>query len=214
MKPTPADDMVDRVKSALKNNGGGKEALAALRSPESISQPAHTSASAIVRTTPSNPGARQCLLLDVSGSMSEECEPGRSKWQALRALLPQFALAQMFAFSDDVRPCGPASLPPPSSGTNMAGAFIYLKSHRIGHAVLITDGLPNDEEAALREARGLRLDIFYVGPAPRPAFLDRLAAATGGSAQTASLKTSSQPQLAKAVRAMLALPAAGGTQQK
>ena len=62
-----------------------------------------------------------------------------------------------------------------------------------GTLVLVTDGLPDDEESALREASGLVLDIFYVGPAPKPEFLDRLARAAkaGSKAELASLSAGS-----------------------
>jgi len=59
--------------------------------------------------------------------------------------------------------------------------------------VLVTDGLPDDEESALREASAIALDIFYVGPAPKPEFLDRLARAAkaGSKAELASLSAGS-----------------------
>lgn len=147
----------------------------------------------------------QCLLLDVSGSMAEHVEPGRSKWQALTELLPQFSGVARYAFSDACSRVT-AQLPPASGGTDMANAFRAIKSAGIRHIVLITDGKPDDEESALRAANGLRIDILYVGPLPEPDFLARLAKSTGGTRQATTLKRATQAQIVAKARALLALP--------
>ena len=118
----------------------------------------------------------------------ESCEPGRSKIDALRDIVRGLTAPRIYAFSVACkRVCD--EIPEPRGGTALHLAFLRLRADGITRAVLITDGLPDDEDAALREVRGLGLDIFYVGPAPKPEFLDRLAAAAraGSRAEQASL---------------------------
>lgn len=124
------------------------------------------------RTSPT-----QCLLLDCSSSMDEDCGNGQRKIDALKEIVCEFPCTRQFSFGSTCVECAPTKA---SGSTNMAEAFYTIKTHKIEHCVLITDGLPNSEEAALREAAGLTIDILYVGPPPPPAFLGRLAKATGG----------------------------------
>jgi hypothetical protein len=126
----------------------------------------------------------QCLLLDVSGSMAEDCGDGRPKIEALKAIARDFPRTRQFSFSSVC-----VEAPPSHAGgnTDMAGAFATLKRAGITHCVLITDGIPDSEDAALREATGLTIDVIYVGPPPEPPFLARLARATGGQYGAGSL---------------------------
>jgi hypothetical protein len=117
--------------------------------------------------------------------MDGRLSDGKRKIDRLREIVREFPGERIFSFSarcQEVR-----SVPEPQSNTDMAGAFRFLQSQGLCHAVLITDGQPDDEEDALKAACGLRLDIFYVGPAPEPDFLERLARATGGSFASVSL---------------------------
>jgi hypothetical protein len=122
--------------------------------------------------------------------MRDKLSDGRRKIDRLREIVREFPNERIFSFSahcQEVR-----SVPEPQSNTDMAGAFRFLQSQGLRHAVLVTDGLPDDEDDALKAACGIQLDIFYVGPAPAPDFLERLARATGGSFSSASLD---QPKL-------------------
>lgn len=83
----------------------------------------------------------------------------------------------------------------------MTEAFSVLKTHRVKYAVLITDGLPDDKAKALREAKGLRLDIFYVGPSLAPWFLEQLARSCGGQFRAADLRETKL--LTQAVKGLL-----------
>lgn len=144
-----------------------------------------------------------CLLLDVSGSMSDQVQPGgRAKIDALRDIVRTLTAPHIYAFARACKRINRETIPEPDGGTRLDLAFARIKSNGMTRAVLITDGLPDDEDAAIREARGLALEIFYVGPAPRPDFLDRLARAAkaGSSAHMASL----QPALAARVQRLLA----------
>jgi hypothetical protein len=190
-----SESLVARAKRAL--NQGAANPFAR---PASDPEPA-----AATQTAAPLSRREQCLLLDCSGSMAGPVADewgSPSKHEAMRALLPQFGVTRRFAFSDG---CAESPrLPAPDGSTNMAGAFAALKAAGIRHAVIITDGEPNDERAVLRAAAGLRLDIIYVGPPPEPPFLAALARACAGTAQSASLK---QPaQIAKKVREVLMLP--------
>jgi hypothetical protein len=195
--PKKEISLAERIKKAL-SEGKGTLAIESLAAPKSAPGTADApNPVALVRH-------QQCLLLDCSSSMEEDVEPGTSKHDALRRLLPQFLGTRRFAFSDA---CAAVSaLPAPNGTTDMAGAFGAIKRAGVRHAVLITDGVPNSEAAALREAKGLRLDIFYVGAAPRPAFLDKLAAATGGTSHSSTLNTRGAGRLTAAVKQILALP--------
>jgi hypothetical protein len=145
----------------------------------------------------------RCLLLDVSMSMYGECEPGTAKIKALRQLAAKLPTVPTYSFSSDVRRIKASAIPDPSGSTNMARAFDRIRRDGYSSPVLITDGLPDDEAAALDSARGLSLEIFYVGPAPKPAFLDQLAAVAGGRARDADLSRSGSQQLEIQIRGLL-----------
>jgi hypothetical protein len=181
---TPAGSLAERVRQALARQD---------------SQPVAAPAAA--------PGKPPCLMLDVSGSMAEDCEPGRAKIDALRDLVAGLKADTIYAFDHRVTLTTAHAIPDPGGATIMAGAF--CRARKDGHlsAVLITDGLPTDPEAdVLRAAAGIHLDIFYVGPAPKPAFLDRLAAACRGRAHQANLRKQAQPQLQQRIRGLLVAP--------
>jgi hypothetical protein len=158
----------------------------------------------LLEQSPTKPVAiPRCLLLDTSGSMDEECEPGVPKIAALRQLVTQLPAVQTYAFASGCRRIEPSQIPDPFGSTNMAGAFDCVKSDGYASAVLITDGEPDDDAAALESARGLTLEIFYVGPPPKPAFLDELAALTGGQAHSGDLRRSGRQELETKIRGLL-----------
>jgi hypothetical protein len=108
----------------------------------------------------------RCLILDVSSSMGGECEPGVSKIQALRKLVAKLPEAPTYAFATEVWKVTATRIPDSDGSTNLAEAFERIKWDRHQTAVLITDGEPDDEEKALKAARGLQLEIFYSRAAP------------------------------------------------
>lgn len=157
---------------------------------------------------PANGGAQQAppsataLLLDVSGSMAEDCEPGRTKIEALREIVPTVGAAAMYAFADAVSRIHSSAIPGPGGQTMMAPVFRRAKRDKHQSVVLITDGCATDPEAEVLDAAvGLHLDIFYVGPAPKPDLLDKLAKQCGGQAHQASLRKTKE--LAVAIRGLL-----------
>jgi hypothetical protein len=165
---------------------------------------AERAAAALGRPAPPEP-EKVCLLLDVSGSMADPAEPGVRKIDALRRIVRDLTAPLIYAFARTCKRIDRETIPEPDGGTALHIAFARIKSHRVTRAVLVTDGLPDDQEAALREASGLALDIFYVGPAPKPDFLDRLARAakTGSTATQATLAGAVAPALQQRIRLML-----------
>lgn len=145
-----------------------------------------------------------CLLLDISGSMESYLENGKTRISELRVLAAEFTNVRRFEFSSSCSELNSSDpIPDANGGTNMAGAFLKVKSAGISHVVLITDGQPDSETLAFNAACGLKIDVFYVGPDPAPDFLKRLCDQTGGQYGAASLGR--LRELTTAVRAKLQL---------
>lgn len=171
--------LAERVRRAIATNGGAQQA-------------------------PPSPPAT-ALLLDISGSMAEDCEPGLAKIQALREIVPTVVTGRtaVYSFNSSVRRIRATAIPSPQGYTMMAQAFRELKRDSHTSAVLITDGLPypDTESEVLEAAQGLHLTIFYVGPPPKPVLLDKLAHQTGGQAHQSSLRKTKE--LTVAIRGLL-----------
>ena len=120
------------------------------------------------------------LLLDVSGSMISECEPGHSRIQALRDIVAGISnVGQIYAFNDSFQPCLKDAIPCPCGGTYMSNAFNKLKQLGVANIILITDGEAQDKDSALEAAKGMKIQIMYVGPGECPEFLHELANVAG-----------------------------------
>lgn len=139
------------------------------------------------------------IVVDVSGSMNArdvkrvtwEQEIGQSRYEAaceelktLQAKLP--GRVAVIAFSDKPE-FAPSGIPRfIGGGTDLARAltFVHVADGCEMTFVVISDGQPNDEQAALAEAAKFtsRIDTVFVGPAGDPGeqFLARLAKASGG----------------------------------
>lgn len=116
-----------------------------------------------------------CLLLDISSSMNG------LKIAKLRTLADQFKGTRRFEFSTWCQELAfTEQISDDGGGTAMHVAFEFIKKAGIKHTVLITDGEPDNEQLALDAAKGLRIDILYVGPDPAPDFLRHLCRGTGG----------------------------------
>lgn len=135
------------------------------------------------------------VLADVSGSMSESAG-SRSKYDLLREALDQALRPgdDLIAFSSTPRRVdSPQHLPYPSGGTALHLALSETVKAQPGVTLVISDGQPDDAEAAIREAAKLkgRIDVIYVGPdddADAIAFMRRLAAAGGGRCHVHDLR--------------------------
>jgi hypothetical protein len=137
-------------------------------------------------------------LVDVSGSMDAgDSRGGLSRYDVACEELANLqntnpGKVAILAFSHETIFC-PSGQPPRLFGsTNLAGALAFARVADTGDMrfVIISDGQPDDAEAAMSEARKYRgrIDVVYVGPEYSPTgrdFLSRLAAARGGVTVTA-----------------------------
>ena len=158
-------------------------------------------------------GAEVVVIVDTSGSMgTEDSFGGRSRYEqacreleTLQANLP--GRIAVMSFSSHIEFC-PNGKPRDLRGsTDLEGALKFCKPADIPGAmrfIVISDGAPDDPNAALRVARTYqnKIDTIYVGPEGGHGldFLRQLAAASGGSHVTAATAQS----LAAGVQKLLA----------
>lgn len=103
-------------------------------------------------------------LIDTSGSMSEILDDGKSKIQVVEEIITTLPFClQNLTFNSSVKPWRYGQMLVPSGGTNLALAFHQCNAAQ--NILLICDGEPDDEQAALRAAECLSASIscFYVG---------------------------------------------------
>jgi Mg-chelatase subunit ChlD len=133
---------------------------------------------------------RSLLLVDVSGSMGERIQSGERKIDALRkvvATLQETTRFPLAAFGTHT--AGQVEVvdvvPEPQGGTPLDLAIDFANAQGATQLVVVTDGEPNDEQAAFSSARrfGGRIDVFYIGNANTRGsrFAAELAAMTGGT---------------------------------
>lgn len=147
-----------------------------------------------------------CLVLvDTSGSMDQrDSRGGKRRYDVaceelanLQCVLP--GKIGVVAFSSYSKFC-PSGIPEYiGASTNLADALKFLKIADVSGMkfILVSDGLPDDEKAALDVARTFQnhIDVIYAGPESDPSgreflrhgreFLRHLAASTGGKSVTA-----------------------------
>jgi Mg-chelatase subunit ChlD len=152
------------------------------------------------------------VLVDTSGSMGTcDSRAGHSRYDvacdelaALQNSLP--GKVAVISFSDRVMFC-PNGIPLNlRGGTDIAGALRFARVADVPgmRFILISDGEPDDPQAALAEARQFKaqIDVIYVGSEILPTgrdFLTQLARASGGQAVTAD----QAKQLASIARRLL-----------
>jgi hypothetical protein len=133
------------------------------------------------------------LLIDTSGSMGDTVKMSNdSEWttryKVMCGILENLEGFRRFSFNDSLQELrSDEKLPSPAGGTSMHGAFRGVKNKGIKHIILVSDGLPDSKEAALREANGLKIDVVYIGPQPMPEFLQNLAKGSGGTFENIEL---------------------------
>jgi uncharacterized protein with von Willebrand factor type A (vWA) domain len=138
-------------------------------------------------------GAEAMVLLDCSGSMivddcpgqRKRCDVARNELIKLQQAMP--GKIALVSWNDHPSFC-PSGLPAsPMGGTDLVAALSFAKrADGCGiKLIVISDGEPDDEHAALRLARQFKtkLDTIYVGPESGEGrdFLRRLAEASGGT---------------------------------
>lgn len=125
------------------------------------------------------------VLVDTSGSMAGTAyQQACAELRKLQADLPGKVAVVAFSDKPEFAPSGtPRYI---GSGTDLAGAlkFVHCADDCGIRFIAISDGYPNDAEAALREAERFksRIDTVFIGPEGDAGadFLRRLAAASGG----------------------------------
>ena len=141
-----------------------------------------------------------CIVIcDTSGSMhTRDGRGGRSRYDVelaemarLQANLP--GKIAILAFSNEVMFCPGGQPLDYGGGTNLAKALEFARVADVPgmRFIVISDGCPDSEQDALAAARRYRaqIDTIFVGPEDDilggRAFLERLAAASGGRSVTA-----------------------------
>lgn len=147
------------------------------------------------------------ILVDVSGSMGgTPYEQACAELKKLQADLPGKVAVIAFADRPEFAPSGrPRYI---GSGTDLARAlgFVHVADGCGIRFIVISDGYPNDADAALKQARKFqsRIDTIFVGTPgdAGEAFLKQLAAASGGQHSVNKI-----PELARCIeRLMLTAP--------
>lgn len=171
----------------MTKNSAISNPLAALVARASATLPTETGATANAAAIRAR-GDVRLVLADVSLSMAENAT-GLSKIHVLRdALKDMPATIPIIAFSDYARQVTAATIPTPNGGTALHSALQLATEHQPTHVLVISDGHPDDPQAALRAADQLgevQIDVIYCGPdndSMGIAFMKRLARG-GGSAR-------------------------------
>jgi Mg-chelatase subunit ChlD len=159
---------------------------------------------------------KKIFLLDISGSMELYIE-GMSKLDHLRNIMKDYPEAKKICFSSDVY-CNvdkngnvDCTLPISAHGsTDLARAIGFLRGliKRPERIVLISDGDPDDPNAAIREAIGFSvpIDIIFIGQkgSSGERFMINLAKFTGGKQFTIEDKSANfQKQLSNKIAGLL-----------
>lgn len=150
------------------------------------------------------------LLLDVSGSMAEMVESKR-KIDHLRNALGNFPDMRRVSFSQRV---WENEVPDPQQNTDMVAGFRHLQTLSPKTVILVSDGLPDEPEMAIQEAKylGVPVNVLYIGVGgdAGEAFMKRLAQETGGREVTVeTAEPDFRSQLESGIGELLALPKGG-----
>ena len=139
---------------------------------------------------------QEILLLDTSGSMASEADnPGERRIDALRGVVAMLRnkglLFKQACFNSGV--VWSDVVTEPAGGTNLSGALEFIEKINPRHVIIVSDGEPDNKEAALAVAKrlGCKIDVFYVGPkscVEHRDFLLSLATSTGGTSEAVSFK--------------------------
>lgn len=129
------------------------------------------------------------VLADCSGSMFESIGALQmTKYDhlqvALKDVLRFHPGIRVVAFNSGVQEVKGGLLPMPVGGTDLAGALKHAARWKPKKTIIISDGIPDNEPAAVREADRMTgmIDTIYCGPDAHPAieFLRSLSRDTGG----------------------------------
>jgi len=150
----------------------------------------------------SNNTDKRFILADISGSMGESVG-SVTKYDLLKKALGDpiidWTSQQLISFNSFPESTTPATLPLPSANTALHRAIDYILPEKPSFTLIITDGQPDDEQAALDAADKLTgiIDVLFIGKdndVDAIAFLKKLSARNGGKIFVRDLqKTKSLP---------------------
>lgn len=117
------------------------------------------------------------LLLDCSGSMNAPFA-GSTRFTAMVGALAHLPQVRKVWFNDHVSD----TMLRPHGGTDLAAALRYVQGTNAKRILLISDGLPDDEGAALTVAN-VPVDVLFIGESGTDGerFMRLLASTTGGN---------------------------------
>jgi Mg-chelatase subunit ChlD len=137
---------------------------------------------------------RSLLIVDCSGSMREPIRSGERKIDALRTVVKNLRETHpvpVAAFGTREGIVLVDTVPEPSGMTPLHSAIDFGRREGATHLVVVTDGLPDSEEAAFAAATtfGHPIDVFYIGDGHDRGsrFAAELAKLTGGTAHLTDL---------------------------
>lgn len=140
--------------------------------------------------------AKLILVCDRSGSMTtNDASENRPRYtvedEVVKELQEKYAgQIAIVSFSDMAYMCLNGVLPYPDGGTNMAGAlrFVHPVVESGIHAVLVSDGEPDDKQEVIYIAKQMKgfLDVVFIGKkgSEGDKFLKEVAKASGGTHET------------------------------
>lgn len=152
------------------------------------------------------------ILADVSGSMKSVAWGGRTKHSVLReaiAATMERGPFRLIAFAAAaVELSSAAQLPAADGGAALHLGLQAASACEPGRILVISDGAPDSEEAALQQAAsfGGVIDVLYIGPdsdAAAMSFLQRLARAGHGCFHGSDIARAGQPTLGTTVQQLL-----------
>lgn len=166
---------------------------------------------------------RNILLLDVSGSMAAYAEGHTRRIDALWTIVQELRSNNVgfrcATFSDVTKWAELVECPELEGGTNLADAFYFVRKIEPMQITVVTDGEPNDEQAALNAAQsiGCKVNVMFVGSPSdthAKAFCAHLASLCGGSYGANSLATEQLQLEASESMTRLMLSANAASQQR
>lgn len=158
------------------------------------------------------PRGRTVILADVSGSMESTAWGGRTKHAVLREainLTMQRERHELIAFAGAPQLLASANdLPAPGGSTALHLALQSAIARDPGRILVVSDGEPDNEQAALTVASTFAgvVDVLYIGPdanAAAMAFLRRLAQAGHGRFHGTDIARAGQPALSHTMQQLL-----------
>jgi hypothetical protein len=136
------------------------------------------------------------ILADISSSMSESVGHA-TKYELLRKALQDntidWSARRLIAFSAFAQDVNPGNIPPPAGNTALHIAIAHITTYNPCHTLIISDGRPDDEQEALKQADLLTgiIDILFIGNEndhEAISFMRKLAARSGGNTHINDLK--------------------------